>query len=291
MSWWVCGFLLIISLDKSSASSFREADSLFSAGLYHDAQIAYEFIAFENQDNELIIANALLKKANCLKAENHSDKVFQTLSRCKIDKLDDSLKANIYFEQSLSAFNAGNFNIARKTIEPLLSLNTNREMDLASVFLCSLILDELGEWAISKNNLISYLNRDTTISQSLKDSLKNNISLIYNPDLYPRLKKIKKARLLSMILPGSGQLYSGKPWKGVVAFGLVALSGAYVYYDIVSELYLAAAVGFYLGETFYVGNVNQVNAIIIKRNQHKIDHFNVVNKSELSQFYKKISHL
>ena len=287
-SWWVCGFLLIISSGNLYASRFSEADSLFSVGLYRDASIAYEQIAFAFSGNDSVIAEALLKKCNCLKAENHSEDIYHLLSRCKTTSLNDSLKAAVLFEQTLSAYLFGNYSVARKTIEPVLSLRTDPVMDLSSVFLYSLILDEQGEWATSKNNLASYFRRSEIISSSLRDSLLQELNVIYNPDLYPHLKKIKKARLLSMILPGTGQFYAGEITRGIVSLGLVALSGVYIYYDIIHELYVAGAAGFFLGETFYVGNVNQLNGIIIKKNQRKRNLFNATLSNQLSQLHKNI---
>lgn len=277
---------MIISSGNLFATNFSEADSLFSIGRYRDASIAYEQIAFDHSDNDTIITEALLKKCNCLKAENRSQDIYTLLTRCKTNTISDSLKAVVLFEQTLSAYLFGNYSVARKTIEPVLSMRTDPEMDLSSVFLYSLILDEQGEWTTSKNNLVSYFRRAENIRPSLRDSLLQEINVIYNPDLYPHLKKIKKARLLSMILPGSGQFYTGQITRGIICFGLVALSGVYIYYDIIHELYIAGAAGFFLGETFYIGNINQLNGIIIKKNQHKKDLFNATLTNQLSQLHK-----
>jgi TM2 domain-containing membrane protein YozV len=290
MLWLVCGFLLIISSGNLQAQTFRIADSLYAAGLYRDAGIACEQVAFDNSENNVLVTEALLRKCNCLKADNRISEIYLLLKRCDTPTLSDSLKSMVFFEQALAAYIDGNYAIARKSIEPLISLTNDPVMELSGVFLYSLILDETGNWEESKNNLLSYVRHSTVISDTQRDSLAENIAQLYDSSNYPKLKKIKKARLLSMLLPGTGQIYAGKSVRGLIVFSLVAASGVYVYYSIVNELYLAAAVGFYVGETFYLGNVNQLNGIVSNRNQHKKDHYNASVKLALSSLHNKILH-
>ena len=146
ISWWVLGFLLIISSNNLFATSIEQADSLFSLSLYPDACIAYERIIYEHPEDEFIRANALLKKSYCYKAERNYFLIDNLLNRCNINGLNDTLKSQILFEQAFACYMNEKFTLAKSRILPVFNLNTTPELDKASVFLYSLILNELNSW-------------------------------------------------------------------------------------------------------------------------------------------------
>lgn len=267
---------------------FVFADSLFQQKQYTEAGLAYERIAFENTGNEDIICVALLKKSNCLKAQQKYESINTVLLRCNLNVLNDSLKSKVYFERALSCYLSNNFKQAKELLQPLLSLNTTPALDNAAVFLYSLTLNELREWEGSKLNLLQYIKRIHGIDETKKAALTEQINTLYSKENIPKIKRLKKARILSAILPGAGQAYLGKTGRGVLNLSLVALSGVFVYANIINEIYIAAASGVYLTEAFYVGNINQNKRICRLRNDKKADLANNEIRTKLAAINAQI---
>lgn len=280
---------MIISSNNLCAASFEQADSLTRLGLYQEACIAYEQIIFENPGNEALKANALLKKSYCYKAENQYFLIDNLLKRCDINKLNDSLKIHILFDQAFACYMSENFQQAKERILPLLNLNTTPETEKATVFLYSLILNELMSCEESKNNLISYLKRAEVKNENIRDSLIQEVNTMYHKKNIPKIKKAKTARILSFILPGSGQAYAGKTGKGIVSLSLVALSGTFVYFNLVDQIYSSTAVGVYLFSYFYTGNVNQTRDMVKKRNSKKKNIANSFLRNQLTILNNQIT--
>jgi TM2 domain-containing membrane protein YozV len=280
---------LIISSNNSNATTFEQADSLFGLCLYPEACIAYEQIIYENPVNEYIKANSLLKKSNCYKAECHYSLIDNLLSRCNVNELNDTLKSQILFEQSLACYMSEKFTSAKERILPVFNINTTPELEKASVFLYSLILNELSSWEESKNNLISFLKRTEISDEKLRDSLIQEVNIMYQKKNIPKLKKIKTARTLSFILPGLGQTYAGKTGKGLISLSLVALSGTFVYFNIIHHIYTSSAVGLYLFSYFYIGNVNQLKTMVNKRNNNKKNKINAYLRSQLTKLNSQLN--
>ncbi|HOS47341.1 MAG TPA: hypothetical protein PLG57_01835 [Bacteroidia bacterium] len=272
--WLVFIFLSTSCFSSESDSLFAFADQLYQQKQYSDAGIAYERIAFENTGKEELVCIALLKKSACLKAMQKYEPINIVLQRCNLNAINDSLKARVYFERALSCYLSNNFDQSKKLLQPLLSLNVTPEQDKAAAFLYSLTLNELRDWEGSKMNLLQYIRRIPGADEAKKAALTSEINEIYSKNNIPRLKSLKKARLLSAILPGMGQAYLGKAGRGALNLSLIALSGVFVYANIINEIYVAAASGVYLTEAFYVGNINQNKRISRLRNDKKSDSAN-----------------
>jgi TM2 domain-containing membrane protein YozV len=256
--------------------------------LYPDASIAYEQIVFDHQNDETIKAQALLKKSYCYKSEGKYSLIDNLLKRCDVNKLNDSIKALILFEQAFACYMDEKFELAKERILPVLNLNATPEMDKASVLLYSLILNELNCWEESKNNLVSFIKRTDIKDETLRDSLIQEVNTMYQKKNIPHLKKVKTARLMSFIIPGSGQMYAGQPGKGLISLSLVALSSTFIYFNIVDQIYTSSAMGVYLFSFFYTGNVNQTHDMVKKRNNTKKNTTNTYLRKQITGLNNQI---
>ena len=117
--------------------------------------------------------------------------------------------------------------------------------------------------------MLQYIKRIPCIDEAKKAELTEEINAVYSTKNIPKEKSLKKARVLSTLFPGAGQTYLGKVGRGALNLSLVALSGVFVYANILQEVYLAAASGVYLTEAFYIGNINQNTRICKIRNDKK----------------------
>jgi TM2 domain-containing membrane protein YozV len=272
---------LIISSNNLYAANFEHADSLFRLKLYPEACIAYEYIIFENPGNETIKALALLKKSSCYKAENNYALIDNMLNRCNVSDLNDSIKAQIFFARAWACYMNGNFEFAKDRILPIFNINTSPEIEKASVLLYSLILNEMGKWDESKNNLVSYINRIDIKDMNMRDSLLQEVNVIYQKNNIPTLKNIKTARTMSFILPGLGQTYAGKAGMGIISLSLIALSGTFIYYSIIDQIYASSAAGLYVFLYFYSGNITKLKPMVDNRNERKKEICNAALRIQL----------
>jgi len=269
--WLVCGYLLIAFSNNARADIFREADSLFNLKQYRDAAIAYEKVAFYYNENEEIKTKSLLKKSECLIAEENYAAIELALQRINTKILKDSLKAEVLFKQAFSTYLTSNFERSKNYILPVLSLQTSAEMYKSASILYSLVLNEQSLWTQSETNLQYYvqaLNLDTLQKQELQ----HQVNMLYNHA--PKLKKLKKARTLSFVFPGLGQMYTGNTGKGIASIVLISIASGMIYYNIVNTAYLAGLAGVYLFSNIYIGTINQLHYLIKKENSQKIRSYN-----------------
>lgn len=99
-------------------------------------------------------------------------------------------------------------------------------------FLYTMIYAQLREWQKSKEHLKKYLGPDYAVSI---DSLFVSIDDI-------KVKNPEKAEKMSYIIPGSGQIYAGKTFRGITSF---LLNGGLLCFSAVSFWN-----GFYFSGTF-----------------------------------------
>ncbi len=74
-----------------------------------------------------------------------------------------------------------------------------------------------------------------------------------------KTKKPWLSGTLSAVLPGAGQLYNGRPWDGLISFGVNAAFGAATYFSFAAENIALGVVSALFTAGFYSGNI--VNAV------------------------------
>jgi TM2 domain-containing membrane protein YozV len=83
----------------------------------------------------------------------------------------------------------------------------------------------------------------------------------------PPFKKVERAKLLSTIVPGLGQVYAGYPFQGLSSLLLQSASLGFGVYSVVNEYYLS---GFFTGaglfQAFYFGGIRHTEFLAEKRN-------------------------
>lgn len=287
----VCKFLLIIFLNNSFAQEFKNIDSLIEIKKYDDARIACEYLAFSNQENVEFAARFLLKKTEILKLQNKADEIPQALRRINLSNINDTLKSYIYYENFLYYFNSNNISKAEENILLILSLNTEKKLSKSSTIFYSLLLNNKQNWIQSKSNMLFYIN-NLELDITTKNHLIDTINKMYNNNKFPKIKSVKKARLLSTIFPGMGQIYNGNYGKAFMSLTLIGMSGLLVYYNFSNEAYLSGILsGNALLPLFYFGNVNQMRNLVETKNKRKANSFNNKLNKNLLYIYEKTKHI
>jgi len=246
---------------------FAHADSLYNAGKYADAVIAYERAAFFADTNRTLYNYALLKKAQSCKLTGNYQKSFETLQRTDAFALPDTLRAAVKYETVLNAYLAGLFKEAELELKQYEHTTPDTAQTNQLLFLKILTLNELQKWAEAKTCLEQYL-----VLRRLPPHLANEYYAFMKN---PRLRNPQKARRLSTFMPGIGQIYGGNVGQGVLSAGLQAGFLAFGVYHFWQGFYVTGfTTGFALFQAFYFGGIENAEQATVKKNKQKINAYN-----------------
>jgi hypothetical protein len=271
------------------STDLHTADSLLSAGALQEASLMFELIIYENPGNDSLIFQTLLHKTECLKVQGLYDRIEPLLRRIDVNSLDDSSKFVVQYEKGLGLYLAEDFYSAEKFILPMFNINISTDQLHASKILYSLILNEMGRWKEASVMLNETISADLTLTMEEKQRGLSMVNDIYNSKKMPNLKSIKKARTLSLLFPGLGQLYNGNTGTAALSFSFVSLSGLYIAYNIINTTYLTAATsGVYLFLYFYLGGANQSSVLVPQKNYIKKTKYNNYLRESLVELSRNI---
>lgn len=259
---FLCGLFLNNLFPQSITT-----DSIFDQKDYKTALVLYERNIFfsSNEDSVMIY---LLKKSYAYKALNQYNKAVETLERINFQNLSDSMNFIVYYEMSINAFLSGRFSEAIGFCDIILHYHSKSAFPLENVYLImAMANNELMKYEESlkySQLAIDVSNRQITE----KDSLKKILSILYLPKNQPHFKKPAKAELLSAIIPGLGQCYSGYYLEGIASFAthlaLLGLTG----YAVYKAYYLTAYFGgVSMFMRFYFGGSRRSEFLAHKRNE------------------------
>ncbi len=266
----LCG---LFSSNLFSQSSI--ADSLFDIKEYDKAIVSYERSVFSST-NEDSVSGFLIKKSFAYKASQQYEKAITTLERINVQLLSDSLNFIVYYELAINAFLDGRFNEAIGFCNIISYYHKDKDYPMENVYIVlALSNNEIGNYEDAFKYSISSLN-NSTIDAEKRDSLKHSINILFSHKNLPLFKKPEKAELLSAIIPGLGQCYSGYYLEGFASFlthvGLAAITG----YAVYKAYYLTAYFGgVSMFMKFYFGGSRRSEFLAHKRNEKiKLDFYN-----------------
>ena len=248
-------WITLISLLNNFSSWAQSVD-------YPNAALQLEYKVFsEKKEAEKI--DALIQKAELLKSNKLFTESAQTLNRIDIENLSDSLQQKILYEIMLNSYLAENYLDAK---------NYMIQYD-------NYLKDSADQYHINWLKCLIFLNNDDfenahlKLIAAVKPDYKKTADSIFVTS-FPKLKNEKKARMLSALLPGSGQMYAGKIGFGVVNLLSVAGAGYFTAWHIVHQYYLIAAVtGVGLTSRFYLGGLKTSKNWAEKYNDKKLHRF------------------
>ncbi len=284
----ICIFLCAIFFNKPGGfaqnSVLCKGDSLFSAGNFFEAAIAFErAYYFAPNNTERIAAN--LKKANALKQQGEFSKAFSDLQRSLPTAIIDSLRIEVLYETAICAYLAGNYAHSISILSQLIYQYPHAIQFKEFFLLKAMVLVKLEQW----NELSVHINQMALQRQPTlqKDQVMTQLRDLLNPGNQPKLRNPERASLWSTIIPGSGHLYAGSPGKGVIngLSQLVSLGGAFVMG--VNHLYFS---GFIIGlgafQSFYFGGIKQAANLAQQNNIKKMNDYQAKIETLLFDIYQ-----
>lgn len=255
-----CLFLSAGFLNNIKAQDiFSVADSLFSVGKYSHAALEYERIIFQSSSVQLQ-NNAILKKSYCNKNEGIFEKSLETLSRINLNNVTDSLRIKILYEIALNAYLDSKFLLAANTVQEAIYYTKDTASQNNLLFLKILALLEMENWEEVLPLLKQYL---------IANNITENHAELFKS---PQQKKLTSAKILSYIIPGSGQIYAGHPARGLSSILLQSAFIAASIWAFLNTFYIAGII--YGASTFfalYTGGAKYAQTLALNGNQKKIN--------------------
>ncbi len=278
----ICIFLCVPFLTNAANKGLAVfADSLFQQGQYQEAGLLYERAVFLAKGGTGK-ATALLKKSMCQKMLNSHGKALKSLQRVNTIGLPDSLHSEVLYQLALNAYLSGKFS------ESVFYAQQIRLYGLPDTSSPRIYLVRAMAWLEKQEYEKSYEAARSAITRlRLKpvkqDSFLKSLHKIYLPGNLPRFKKEEKAVWLSTFMPGSGQMYAGRPGEGIfnllIHLGTLAFAAEEIYFGYYVTGYFG---GLALFQRFYFGNTKRAAELVRQYNEKEMARFSGEVKSLLT---------
>ena len=249
---YTCNLFPQKQLENPFQTQFNYAKELYGKGEYFDAITELKRLRFFDKENTYKYqANELIGLS--YKMGGKFSEAIQYLAFAGINSSNDEELFN-------SKIEIIRINILRRTIDRALTLLDSLDSD---------------KRFISKKNEINYWRGwsyifaddwDKAAQEFNKISPDNNLKKL-SKEIENERYSITKAKILSFILPGAGQFYTGNYFSGILSFGWNLLWG-YITINAINEkrIFDAAAVGDLLWLRFYRGNIQNSGKFAEEKN-------------------------
>ena len=292
----ICVFLSGICFTNAQLSNClsnsTKADSLYQQGKYWDASIFYERCLFElandsvtekSEVNNILRTSLYLKavksKISCLKLEGNLRDLPDFITRCRQLDIPDSFRQTLGYDEMLAYYLNGNYTLAIEAAKSLDSTLFSKEEIKVGKLITILSLNELCRWNDAAKCYGDYLKEN---SDKIRDI--GNAEILFKKS--PKLNSERKARMLSIFLPGLGQAYAGRTLEGLGNLLLQTSSVLYILASWESGYYLASVlIGGSLFEALRSGCERRAAKLISLENNKKIvDYKQLVRKEVMLAF-------
>jgi len=252
-------------------SAQHVADSLFAAGDLLGARVEYERSIFSG-GSPVTVNELLLKKSFCFKAAGDFQSAYQTLQRATETEA-QKLRISILYESALTSFLSGKSDLTLGHLEEIKYYfpdTTSQMFQLLEI----LALNETHQWEKAQQKFQTY---STTYHLDLETTSYADI-IKYKP------KNPGKAETMSMIIPGSGQMYAGYFLKGLASTAINAGLVLFTVYSFSNGFYASGAfTGVALFYFFYTGGATYARTLTEQKNEHVFRKFNDSIKEQLTK--------
>ncbi len=225
--WIVCNILTTVTLAQNLEETIKFANSQFESGNYNLALKEYQRALFFNDGSNLQFIYEQIGSSFFFKKDLKKAAYYYELSYKTTDS--DSIKTEILFKKTACLMLDKNFKLA--TFE-LLNLPDSLDPQSADRknFYFAVCYWGMGDFEKSKNSFMEILPDNQVLAREEITLLFSKKRNLYKPNP-------KTAQILSIFIPGSGQIYSGDFKNGLnslVLTGGIIVLGVYMtrYYSL-----------------------------------------------------------
>ena len=205
-----------------------------------------------------------------------------TLSRIALKGASDSLVHHVMHQTALCNYLDGHFQGAENDLLQMKIEIKDSSLTNRSLFLKILVLNEQEKWAEARILFTDYLklNHIAPDSAYLYDFIDNKKTF----------KSRKTARVLSSILPGSGQIYAGKFWRGMTSLALQGAAVAFGIQSFQTGYYVSAVfAGLPIFSTLYEGGGRHAVFLVAQHNREQKEKINMTIRAYILRIESKKS--
>ncbi|MEQ9402833.1 MAG: hypothetical protein RIM99_04540 [Cyclobacteriaceae bacterium] len=213
--------------------------------------VRVEFDIFSFED-EVVISQLILKKSKIQSGAKDYPAALKTLQRVNVYNLSDSLKHVFFKEQIVLHYLLGNHGQAKSMLLEA-GLLDSWEPD-----------DDLRLTEILNDVALGNFNQAKELYHKLNPGV--NVLEVFD---VKKVRNPQKAFNLSLLLPGSGQIYAGSFLKGISSAGIQTLLFAYGIRGIQKQYYFTEALtSIALFQGFYFGGAEYARELADERNNN-----------------------
>ena len=238
--------MLILSSEALAADQALDlAKRFFDRENYEEAITEYKrFIFFHPEDQEGI-SDALHKIGLIFALSSNWSKAREVLRR-SIELTEDSrIKDKRRIDLGVVLIASKDYSLGELELLKVSYFSQDESIRKKALYFQGIGSLYMFKWKEAKEIFMSYYPEDET--EELKGQLEKAQHLAY--------KSPKKAKMLSLFLPGSGQIYAGNLKDGVCALLLNGLIGTFMVRAIGEEDWWNATSLFFLFQRYYRGNL------------------------------------
>ncbi len=234
-------------------------------GDYTKAGLVYENI-FWKSDQPEIQSKARLGRARALKELKNYPKASQLLSSINLFSTPEQLRQEIIYEQVLIKYLEGDYPgaVSRGMFGESFFKNSNNDLNVAFYLLMALSAYQSNNPEKGYTYSLEYFS---VIDPDGNRELLKKFQILLDRE-EPKQRNTKTASILSMILPGSGIIYSGDTKKGLINLGLNAIGVGGAVFAVVSGYYVTAwLVAAFIVQRLYFAGIDKSSGLANKKNR------------------------
>jgi len=249
--------LICISLSGAFSTKAQEieiADSLVDVGQVDLAVVYYEKAIFSTKKPETYNTR-LFQLAGLYKKRALFTDYASTLDRINKSVLAVGQKRDLFYELTLAYYMSQDY--AKAYFNWLQYERIKPELNEDALLLKTLLFAKLEKWEESQQAYIAYSNDSSEHSSEIFAEIKSM-----------KKKSPAKAENLSYYLPGVGQMYAGKPLRGITSLTLQSGMLAFAAFNFLSGYYISGTfTGVSLFYVFYMGGARHAGYLAEEYNK------------------------
>ena len=262
---------LCATFTVKAQDSLSRADSLFEIGEYSKAGLAYEWILYSNEEVQNR-SQALWGRVQCYKKLGLYEEASKYIDRINLNNIDINLRNRLLYESLLFNYLEENFQEVSSRFLMIRNLIRNTDHFDDAFLLSTLSKFKTGDWEKASEYAEEYIR--IKIPETETTLYINEFRTLFKPDEAPKDKNPRTARILSMIIPGSGQIYAGYPLDGFSSFSLHLLAAGGAVISFMNGLYVTGWTGgFGILQKLYFGGNHRAADLAERKSRLNKEHF------------------
>jgi tetratricopeptide (TPR) repeat protein len=249
----------------SGVKEFDEAEFYFRQQCYDQAITEYlRFLFFHPDDPAKSEAHAKIALAGIAEGDWRRAEKHIRLSIQTAGTREEQYSRTFFLTEFLIA--RQRYTEAANELDALGKSNPGEPERMRRLFLLGVTSVYLGRWTDASAHFSEYFNQTDTYPKETEERVLRLLTFA----VQTHYKDPQAARVLSYIIPGSGQIYAGDFIQGINSLFVTGLTGALAVWAIVGGDYLdAAGAVFFIFQRFYFGSPYNAQRIAAEYNQNK----------------------